>query len=188
VDVDQAILTRRSVRRYKPDPVPRGVIEEVLSLAQWAPSGVNRQPWRFVVLGSEMMPRLAAECEKSLAPLEPYLKEHFPDREDIIERVRAFFKTLGGAPVAILAYCQGKPAQESDVHSVAAAIQTLLLAAQARGLGSCWMGGPRFREAEISALVGMEDATLVAVIPLGYPDESPKPAPRQPNRVTYVGF
>jgi nitroreductase len=71
---------------------------------------------------------------------------------------------------------------------VAAAVQTMLLAAQARGLATCWMTGPRFREAEINALCGMEDAKLVAVVPLGYPDEQPKPPPRQLDRITYVGI
>lgn len=187
MDIGELIRTRRSVRRYRPEPVPRQILEEILELAQWAPSAINRQPWRFVVLGSELMPELRAECGRSFEPLEPHLRQHFTERPEVIERVRAFFGTLGGAPVAVLAYCEGKPANESDIHSVAAAIQTLLLAAWARGLATCWMGGPRFREAEISKLVGMEEATLVAVIPIGYPDETPKAPPRKPDRVTYAG-
>jgi nitroreductase len=186
--IDDIIRARRSVRRYRPDPVPRPLLEEVLELAQWAPSAVNRQPWHFVVLAGEMMPRLSAECEKSFEPLAAHLQGFFAQQPDAVERVRTFFRTLGGAPAAILAYCTAQPPTESDMESVAAAVQTLLLAAQARGLATCWMTGPRFREEQISALVGMEGARLVAVIPIGYPDEQPKPPPRQPGRVTYVGF
>jgi nitroreductase len=185
--IDEIIRTRRSVRRFKPDPVPRELLDEVLELACWAPSGMNRQPWHFVVVGAgSLRERLAEECGASFAPLEPAIKEVFADRPEVVERVRSFFRTLGGAPTVILAYCRVKDPYPSDMDSVAAAVQTLLLAAWARGLGTTWMAGPRFRESEINALLGMEEARLVAVIPIGYPDEQPKPAPRQSGRITYV--
>ena len=187
MSIAELIRTRRSVRHYKPDPVPPELLSEVLELAQWAPSAMNRQPWHFVVIEGAARGPVAAECGKSFGAIEERLKASFAERPDMVERVRAFFRTLGGAPTLILAYCTAKPPHESDLESVAAAIQNLLLAAWARGLGTCWMGGPAYREAEINALCGMEGAKLVAVIPIGYPDETPKPPPRQTNRITHAG-
>jgi nitroreductase len=63
--LDELIRTRRSVRRYKPDPVPPELLSEVLELAQWAPSAMNRQPWHFVVLEGAAREPVAAECGKS---------------------------------------------------------------------------------------------------------------------------
>ncbi|OGO16415.1 MAG: hypothetical protein A2Z02_02905 [Chloroflexi bacterium RBG_16_48_7] len=55
MDIDEAIWTRRSIRRYKPDPVPQKVLEEIIETAKWAGSGMNTQPWEFAVLGGDKM-------------------------------------------------------------------------------------------------------------------------------------
>jgi nitroreductase len=187
MEIDEIIRGRRSVRRYRPDPVPRKLIEEVLELAQWAPSAINRQQWHFVVVEGPARERLAEICGRSVEPLVPHIEQAFPNRPDVVGNLRSFFRTLGGAPVVIVAFCTASNPEDSDIQSVAAAVQTLLLAAHSKGLGTCWMTGPRFKEPEVNALCGMEGSKLIAVIPMGYPDERPKPAPRQPDRITYVG-
>ena len=125
----------------------------------------------------------------SLQYLEPQLQKLYAEKPKIIEATRRFFKRLGGAPVVICAYFE--PANAEDVTSfqnVAAAIQNLLLVAHAEGLGTCWMTGPVTVADEINRFLGVEDMTLVAVIPMGYPDEIPKVPPRRPDRVVYQGF
>ena len=71
---------------------------------------------------------------------------------------------------------------------MAAAIQNLLLAAHAEGLGACWMTGPLHVAEEIDDFLGVENKTLVAVIPMGYPDETPPAPKRKSGRVVYEGF
>jgi len=72
--------------------------------------------------------------------------------------------------------------------SASALIQNLLLAAHARGLGTCWMTGPKYMEKEINELLGMTDKELVSVVPIGYPDQSPPAPPRKNKVVRWIGF
>lgn len=109
--------------------------------------------------------------------IEPVLKEVFAEKPEVLAFTSRFFKRLGGAPVLIFAYYEPtKERPETSVQTVAAAIQNLLLAARAEGLGACWMTGPVHVAKQINEFLGIRDKTLVAVIPMGYPDESP-PAP-----------
>lgn len=189
MDLYEAMRGRRSIRRYQQDRPPREVLEKIFDAALWAPSGMNRQNWRFYVLTGERKDELVRICSASIEYLEPVLQERFADKPKIIESTRKFFQRLGGAPVVICAYFEPGPGEEIvSYQNVAAAIQNLLLAAYAEGLGTCWMTGPVHVAAEINRYLGIEDLTLVAVIPIGYPDESPKPPPRRPERVVYLGF
>jgi len=177
--VARVIRARRSVRGFEERPVPRGLIEECLELATWAPSAFNRQQWHFVVMGGASKDRLAEISGRSFPHIEEAVKQTFPGRDDVVQNVRQFFRTLGGAPVVVLAFCTAKNPNVADIESVAAACQNLLLAAQARGLGACWMGGPVYLEGEIKALAGRPDDRLVAVVPLGWPAVEPKAPPRK---------
>ena len=132
---------------------------------------------------------LISICSSSFQYLEPHLRERFAEKPKIIETTRRFFRRLGGAPVVVCAYFEpANPGDFTSVQNVAAAIQNLLLAAYREGIGSCWMTGPVEVAAQINGFLGVDDLTLVAVIPMGYPDETPKVPPRRPNRVTYQGF
>ncbi len=64
----------------------------------------------------------------------------------------------------------------------------VLLAAHARGLGECWMTGPKYMEKEINELIDITDEELVSVIPIGYPDQSPPAPPGKENVVQWIGF
>ena len=107
----------------------------------------------------------------------------------MIEFTRKFFKKLGGAPVIVFAYYSPtKERPETSIQTVAAAIQNLLLAVHAEGLGACWMTGPVHVEKQINGFLGVTDKVLAAVIPVGYPDESPPAPKRKPDRVVFEGF
>ena len=189
MDLHDAIKGRRSVRKFKESPVEKELIEDIFETALWAPSGMNRQNWKFFVLTGERMEELVSISSTSFEYLEPELQKLFADKPKIVEATRNFFNRLGEAPVVVCAYFE--PANIEDVTSfqnVAAAIQNLLLVAYARGLGSCWMTGPVYVAEKINSFLGIENMTLVAIIPMGYPDETPKVPPRRPERVVYLGF
>ena len=152
--------TRRSVRAYKPDPVPEPLLRDILDTARLAPSACNRQPWRFVVLrGPAAIRRLAPA----------YSRDWFLS-----------------APVAI-AVCVS-PAEgwvrPYDARSYAfvdgaIAMDHLTLAAAAAGLGTCWIGA--FDPAAAASVLALPDGwEIVAMTPLGYP--SPESAPRVRSR------
>jgi nitroreductase len=189
VDLYEAIKGRRSVRKFKKTPVPKDLIEKIFEVALWAPSGMNRQNWKFFVLAGERKEELVAISSTSFQYLEPQLQQLYAEKPKIIESTRRFFKRLGEAPIVVCAYFE--PANMEDVTSfqnVAAAIQNLLLVAHAEGLGTCWMTGPVTVANEISRFLGVKDMTLVAITPMGYPDETPKVPPRKPERVVCQGF
>ena len=189
MDLYKAIKGRRSVRKFKKSPVERALLEEIFDTALWAPSGMNRQNWKFYVLAGEKKEELVSISSTSFKYLEPHIQELFAEKPKIVEATRSFFRRLGEAPVVVCAYFE--PANMEDLTSyqnVAAAIQNLLLVAHARGLGACWMTGPVHVADQINRFLGIENMTLVAIIPIGYPDETPKVPPRRPDRVIYQGF
>lgn len=189
MELYEAIKGRRSVRKFKTTPVPRDLIEKIFEVALWAPSGMNRQNWKFFVLAGERKEELVSISSTSFQYLEPQLQQLYAEKPNIIESTRRFFKRLGEAPIVVCAYFE--PANREDVTSfqnVAAAIQNLLLVAHAEGLGTCWMTGPVTVANEISRFLGVKDMTLVAITPMGYPDETPKVPPRRPDRVICQGF
>jgi nitroreductase len=189
MDLYEAIKGRRSVRKYKPDPVPRDVLERTLEMATWAPSGMNRQNWHFVVLTGDKKDELVDVASRSYDHIEPVLKEVFANKPPVVEATKKFFSKLGGAPVLVFAYYSPtRERPETSVQTVAAAIQNLLLAAHAEGLGTCWMTGPVHIAEQINNRLAIQDKVLVAVLTLGYPDESPPAPRRKPDRVVYEGF
>jgi len=189
MDIYEAIKGRRSIRKFKPDPVPKNVLEKALEMATWAPSGVNRQNWYFVVIGGNKKDGLVEIAGESYEYAEPVLKEVFKDRPRVVVSTEKFFRTLGGAPVVIVAYYEPtRERPETCVQTVAAAIENLLLAIYAQGLGACWMTGPLHVSEKIDEFLGVENKTLVAVIPVGYPDQSPPAPKRRLDRVVYEGL
>ncbi|MCX5908066.1 MAG: nitroreductase family protein [Deltaproteobacteria bacterium] len=188
MELTEAIKGRRSVRKFKPQPVPKAIIEKILDLARWAPSGMNRQEWYFVVVQGEKKAALLQLLSAAFAVARPELEKVFAGKPKIIEGVKEFFRTYGGAPVIILAYAGKTPAGQWDTHSTALAVQNLLLAAYAEGLGTVWTDGFMAKEEEINALLGVEGKKLIAAIPLGYPDETPRVPPRREGQVQWAGF
>ena len=162
MDIFQVFKDRRSIRKYKDTPVEREKILQLLDAARLAPSWKNLQCWRFLVLTRP------EQREKLL--------QAFPDDNP-------GKKAIAMAPVVIVV-C-GDPA-ESEVENgidyyvadVAIAFEHLCLAAQALGLGSCWMGW--YNEAQVKdALKIPAGIRIIGISPLGYPDQEPKARPRK---------
>lgn len=188
MELEEAIKGRRSVRQFKPDPVPKEILDHLLELAMWAPSGMNRQEWSFVVVQGEKIEEMKNIFSDAFQDMRPRLEKVFADKPKIIEATKTFFETYGGAPVFIFAYC-GKSAggQSWDTNSTAVAVQNLLLAAYEAGLGATWTDGIMGKEAEINKALGVEDKKLLCVLPIGYPDEVPRVPPRKEGKVTWIG-
>ena len=190
MELKEAILGRRSVRKYKTQPVPVELIKEILDLAVWAPSGMNRQNWFFVVVTGKIRERVVDICYRGyLSHIGKKVEAVFRHKPQVVKETRSFFATLGDAPVVVFAYSEPGPESPfTDVQNVSAVIENMLLLAYERGLGTCWMTGPLNMEEEFNTLLGVSGKKLVALIPMGYPDEMPKAPVRRSDKVIYVGF
>ncbi len=189
MDVFDAIKNRRSHRLYKPDPVPRQVLERVCEAALWAPSGTNLQPWDITVLTGRPRDEFVALASLAAEDIAPKLRELFD--EETVAFVKKFFKNLGGAPAVVAITVWRDPdafSQEIHVQSGAALMQNLLLAAEAEGLGTCWMSGVLTRENELLKYLGLEDRHLLAITPIGYSTKTPPVVPRKDRPVRWLGF
>lgn len=184
-DLHNFLRTRRSVRRFKSDPVPDSVIETILTTATFAPSAHNRQPWRFVVLNN-------SSTRKKLADAMAVDFQHDLENDGIPpEKIQAQLKRskdrITSAPVAIL-LCLDMSEMDSypdkrrtkaefrmTVQSVAAAGMQLLLAAHAEGLGGVWACWVLFAVETIQRTLNLpEKWEPQAMFFLGYPEVIPE--------------
>jgi nitroreductase len=188
VELEMAIKGRRSVRKFKPTPVSKEVLERVLDLATWAPSGWNKQEWFFAVVQGEKREELQRLFSSALPEIRPILEHIYPDKPAYVEELLEFFDTYGGAPVLVLAYAGVLPDGSDDILSTTVALQNLFLSAHEAGLGTTWTSIMHVREREINEMLGIEGRKLVCITPLGYPSGSPPPPPRREGRVIWVGF
>ncbi len=171
-DIIEVIKTRRCVREYKEDPVPDEDIKFLIDCARYAPSGLNMQPWSFlVVINKETMRKISESGKKALIPL----LEPIKDTSKMASDVLVFLKTKGtnmfyNAPVLVI-ILGTKNALTTD-YDCAMAAQNMMLAAHSRGIGSCWIGGalPALMNEELLKELGAP-AGYKAVAPLifGYP-------------------
>ena len=179
----RTIFDRRSIRRYRPDPVPREIIERALTAAIWAPSAHNRQPWRFVVITRPEAKRALAEA--MARPWREDLRRDGVPPAEIEARVQRSYQRLTQPPVLILGCLTmtdmdryPDPQRQRlewimAVQSLALALGNLMLAAHHQGLGSCWMCGPLFAPESVRAALDLpEDWEPQAIISLGWPDET----------------
>lgn len=189
MELAKAIKERRSVRKFKPDALPKSIIQEILDLAVWAPSAMNLQNWLFIVVSGQKKDDFLKISAAAFDLVKPQLEKTFQGKPKIVEGMKNFYETFGNAPVVIAAYAGKFPDGRDDVWSVSLAVQNLMLAAYEKGLGTTWMDGVVFtKEKEINELLGIKDRKLVCTIPLGYPAEEPRVPPRRDNRVEWVGF
>ena len=167
MDVETAIRTRRTHKAYRPEPVERETVEELLELARWAPNHHLTNPWRFRVLG----PR-ALELLKQAAGPEAAAKL------DRAPTLVVCSSVLSGDPVC----------DEEDLHATACAAYIVLLAAHARGLVGYWRTPGVLREPAGCEAVGMgSEERFVALIHLGRPIQE-KPAPEREPAASVIEF
>lgn len=162
--LEQIIRSRRSVRRFTDEPVPRETVLRLLELARWAPCA--GESWRFVVVQeNERKEKLAAAARQPWIASAPVIivvgadyamSPRFSQRWDADHWWTLF-----------------------PIQDTAAAIQTLMLAAADEGLGTCWIGS--FNEGEVAGIVGLPfPVRPVAVVVLGHPADEPSERSRRP--------
>jgi coenzyme F420-0:L-glutamate ligase / coenzyme F420-1:gamma-L-glutamate ligase len=185
------IRTRRSIRRYQPGPIAPGVLQRILEAGTWAPSAHNRQPWRFVVL-TELVQRerLAATMGNLLRASRTADGDDSTDIDGDVARSYARITGAGAAIVAFLTledmdvYPDPKRSRAEElmaVQGVAMAVQNILVAAHAEGIGACWMCAPLFCQEEVGAALGVPSHWQAqALLTLGLPASTGKPATRRP--------
>lgn len=180
------LRTRRSVRRFRPDPVPREVIERLLETAIYAPSAHNLQPWRFVVLTG---PRAKARLAEALTDqMRQDMQQEGAAEEDIAERVARSRRRLHESPVVILlnritTVVRREVPEEHRMarQSVAIVGLQLWLAAHAEGLGAVWVCWPLFAPESTRQALGLPPTwEPQGMLFVGYPAEEPPLRPRTP--------
>ncbi|HXL02495.1 MAG TPA: nitroreductase family protein [Candidatus Atribacteria bacterium] len=159
MDFKELIQTRRSVRKFRAEEVEEEDLREILEAARLAPSAINLQPWKFIVIKNDKKKRLIAQAAGG---------QEF----------------VGEAPVVIVACATGRGGfiggyMESWPVDVAISVTHLLLAAWDRGLGTCWVGD--FDEEKIKEICEIPpEVRVVAIVPVGYPVKIPQVVPRRP--------
>ncbi len=179
----QTLFKRRSIRRYRPEPVPDELLRRLLTAAIWAPSAHNRQPWRFAVVTTKA--RKAALAEAMAERWQEDMTRAGVPAEEIRARLQRSRQRLTGPPALVVgcmtlrdmdAYADSRLAEAERImamQSLALALGNLMLAAHREGLGSCWMCAPLFApDAVRTALELPADWEPQAIITLGWPDES----------------
>lgn len=170
MDTIKAIHTRTSVGKVKSDPVPRELIEKLLSAAVQAPNHYKVRPWRFVVLTGAARKKLGEVMAQACLVKFPELS---PDaQEKALEKERS--KPLR-SPVLIAVGVdkptEAKVVEVENICATAAAVENLLLAAHAEGLGAKWRTGDPAMDPQVKRFLGFEpNQHLIGFIYIGYPE------------------
>ena len=165
--------SQRGTRRYAPDPVPDDAVQRILEAATWAPSGSNRQPWHFIVIrDAEVKRRLGGLYRAGMAAARG-AEADAPPPPPADGGPPVFSDDLASVPVVIMV-CMERWAmrgRESLRGShIFPAVQNLMLAAAALGLGTRLTTIWQHKDAEVNELLGIpDDVETMAMIPLGYP-------------------
>jgi len=182
------LYTARALRRFKPDPIPEEVLFQMLDAAIRAPSGQNAQDWRFVIIRD---PALKARMQAwSQTPWQRYIARYADDPAAIdrlprsqrlsLRSVEHLVHHLAECPV-VIAVLGLKGRHGTPGGSTFPAVQNLLLAARALGLGGSVFNFPLSHEAELrEALAIPENNQIYCLLPIGYPTDKQGPVKRKP--------
>lgn len=153
MDLFETVEKRRSIRKFRPNPIPDKDLKNILEAGRLAPSGGNRQPWSFIVVRKP-------ETKKKLAAV-ANLQRFIADADTVLI-------ALGDPAVSKSLYKQDPMI----------AIEHMVLASTALGYGTCWIGA--FNENDVKEIAKVpENMTVIALLPIGVPDETPLPKPRR---------
>lgn len=191
----QLLESRKSIRKFKADEVPREVVERILAAGMQAPSGKNRQNWRFFVVTGEKRHEYLKYSQKSWLGIKDILAQRL--KPSLYQFTERFFFTLGDAPVVIFAYSHNDSEERyhTSIGSVYMAVENMNLACLVEGLGCCTMGAPLEIKEDVDKFLGVDqlpeyqkgELELLCCLVLGYPDHTPPKAPRQlEGRVTWL--
>jgi len=168
MDIFTAIRERRSIRKYKPDPVPDDLLLDILDAARWAPSWANTQCWEVIIVGNP-------ETKQKLSGTLP---SGNPARDALCQ---APLVIVACAQVEKAGYYKGKPVTDKGdwyMFDVALAMHNLTLAAHARGLGTVHVG--LFDAPAVADILEVPpEVAVVELLPLGYPDGQPSRTSRK---------
>lgn len=155
------ILNRRSVRRYEEKDIPQDVLNKILEAGRKAPTASNRQPWHFIIITESKIKKELSKIEYS--PYAPFIKD-------------APVTIVGCAMVSDDEYNRRWGTIYSIIDTIIA-LQNMVIAAWAVGVGSCWVGvqGVPIEDKVRQLLKIAEDWKIMALITFGYPAEQPRP-------------
>ena len=154
----ELIKTRRSIREFTDEPVERSLIEQIICAGIWAPSGLNNQPWRFVIIRDNGIRERLAELTHyaHIVKTAPALIAVYLDQEKMYDRVK-------------------------DHQAAGACIQNMLLAAHALGLGAVWLGQILANKDRVNEVLGLSSQhELAALLAFGQPRRRDQQSQRQP--------
>jgi nitroreductase len=203
-ELSEIIRSRRSIRRWLDRPVPAELLYQAVEMATHAPNAGNQQNWHFfVILNKEVICAIAEEVRATAEYVASWSATNDPRNvEDMVQR-STFFRNAPAliavaarayrSPLDVLAEARpesdqratdiklGRALANAKIQSVASATAYMLLALHQMGLGAVWMTGPMQAKAGIEKVLKVPgDMDLVALIPVGYPDEDPPLKERKP--------
>jgi nitroreductase len=149
MDTIKAIKSRVSIRNYKALPVPTEILTDIVDCGRLAPSGYNDQPWVFVVVTDQNL-------------------------RNYISKVARYGKFIKDAGACIAVFCNKEG--RTSLEDACAATENMIIAAQAYGLGTCWVNSYKKQHSDevIKALRCPENYELMTLVAVGYPDEDKK--------------
>jgi nitroreductase len=163
MDLFEVIKKRRSIREFKPQPVADKDLRRILEAGLLAPSGANLQPWQFLVIRSRKTKEALATASNN---------QRFIADADIVVVALGELRSGGNLPYKL------SSTRIPHIQDPMIAVEHMILAATALGYGTCWIGA--FNQDEIKNILKIPDKlVVVALFPIGVPDESPPQRPRK---------
>jgi nitroreductase len=202
-DILHVIKTRKSIRRYKPDPIPDELLDKVLEAGRWAATGENYQPWRFIVIRNPEtkkkigdLARLGSGSRMTAWYCMGEMQERFEGIQDPVKKAEVLRFMYSGevsefakqAPVVIAIIGTLMEGSVDVPYDLSACLENMLLEAHSLGLGACWVHGPvastrdaaKFKKI-LKIPTGMGEYKVIAYMAIGWPAEARRhPRPKKP--------
>jgi nitroreductase len=211
IDLETLIKSRRTIRKWTTQEVPENIIMKAIEMATWAPNAGNSQGWRFIVINNrEVINQMADAVDAVMKTIGSWPES--VERKEELERLKPNTTFFRKAPVCIVVFTKQysgffdhvlrsresfdaearemlgyRASAPNGTASTAAAVTTLMLVLHQMGLGAAWTTVPVMAKKQIESILGMtSDLSLTCLVPVGYPDQSPKKGRKSVNEVTEV--